>query len=313
MKGQRQSAHNEPSAQGPNQAGRVLGLYKNLVATHDQLSGMMERALQEPHNLTLQASLSQAIWNIEQALKSSIQLRWDLMRNENQYHDEAGRKTHLTMNNSESLVFVVDDDPSVRRAMERLMKSMGLGIRTFSSAREFLEFTPPEVPSCVVLDVRMPRMSGLDLQKELNRRGVTLPIIFITGHGDVNMAVKAMKDGAADFLPKPFHDQDLLDAIHRSLEGYQALQQAKAENDAIWERINRLTPRERQVMELVITGMLNKQVAYELGAAEKTVKVHRGRVMEKMEVESVAELVRLTSRVGIEGPEKPEPAPSAED
>jgi FixJ family two-component response regulator len=146
-------------------------------------------------------------------------------------------------------------------------------------------------------------MSGLDLQRELTARGATIPIVFITGHGDVNMAVQAMKDGAVDFLPKPFNDQDLLDAVNRALEGYEQLQASQAEIDAIWERIGNLTPRERQVMELVVTGMLNKQVAVELGTAEKTVKVHRGRVMEKMEAQSLAELVRMAARVGIEGPE----------
>ena len=182
------------------------------------------------------------------------------------------------------------------------MKSVGLQVEVFSSARQFLDHELPDVPCCVVLDVRMPRMSGLDLQRELAGRGSDIPIVFITGHGDIDMAVKAMKDGAVDFLPKPFNDQDLVDAINRALDKHQARREQQAGIAEIQARLERLTPRERQVMELVITGSLNKQIAAELGTGEKTIKVHRARVMEKMEAGSVAELVKLAARVGIDGP-----------
>ncbi len=200
------------------------------------------------------------------------------------------------------LVHVIDDNASVRRALKRLLGSVGIEAETFSSAQKFLDTELTNGPSCLVLDVRMPRMSGLELQDRLLEAGREIPIVFITGHGDIVMAVEAMKKGAVDFLPKPFNDQDLIDAIHRAIAQYERRQDERSEREEILERLERLTPREREVMELVITGMLNKQVAGALGTVEKTVKVHRARVMEKMEVESLAELVRLAARVDIHGP-----------
>ena len=206
------------------------------------------------------------------------------------------------MKESPTLVYIVDDNPSVRRALQRLLRSVGLESVAFTSARKFLEHEVADGPACVVLDVRMPRMSGLDLQRELTARGVDLPIIFISGHGDISMAVGAMKDGAVDFLSKPFNDQDLIDAIHRALAQHQQLRDDRAQREEIEVRVARLTPREREVLALVVTGLLNKQIGGKLGTTEKTIKVHRARVMEKMEAESLAELVRLAARVGIEGP-----------
>ena len=264
----------------------------------------------QPGNVA-HSSLLAALRCCDEALSDVAELRWLAFMGVNFSTESTARPgqtkagNHMNQSGREPMVFVVDDDPSVRRALERLLKSVGLAIRTFPSARDFLESSLPDTPACIVLDVRMPRMSGLDLQREISRRGIIIPIIFITGHGDINMAVQAMKDGAVDFLPKPFQDQDLLDSINRALERFSLLQSARSEADAIWDRIDRLTPRERQVMELVITGMLNKQVAGVLGTSEKTVKVHRGRVMEKMQVPSLAELVRLVGKVGIEGPEDP--------
>jgi FixJ family two-component response regulator len=200
------------------------------------------------------------------------------------------------------LVHVIDDNASVRRAVKRLLGSVGIDAVTYSSAQQFLDSEPADVPSCLVLDVRMPRLSGLELQDRLIDAGRALPIVFITGHGDIAMAVEAMKKGAVDFLPKPFNDQDLIDAIHRALDQHERLRGEQAEQAEILARLERLTPREREVMEHVITGLLNKQVAGELGTTEKTIKVHRARVMEKMEAASLAELVRLAARVDIHGP-----------
>lgn len=203
------------------------------------------------------------------------------------------------MNDKIPIVFVVDDDKAVRKSLERLIKSVGLTVQAFSSAREFLESDPSAGPSCLVLDVRMPGLSGIDLQKELGKMGYTIPIIFITGYGDIPMSVRTMKRGATDFLTKPFNDQDLLDAIHRAIDKDKQARREQDEIGTIQQRVDSLTPREREVFSLVVTGMLNKQIAYDLGMSEKTVKVHRSRVMDKMQADSLAELVRLAYKVGI--------------
>jgi FixJ family two-component response regulator len=205
------------------------------------------------------------------------------------------------MPETEPLVFVVDDDPAIRKSLKRLFKSVGMEMQAFESAREFVGFELPDRPCCLVLDVRMPRMSGLDLQKELEVKGSMLPIIFITAHGDVPMAVDAMKIGAIDFLSKPFSDQQLLDAVHRAIDLDRAARAERKERAVVQSRVDTLTPRELEVLELVVSGMLNKQIAFDLGTSEKTIKVHRGRVMEKMRAESLAELVKLAGAVGIHG------------
>ena len=209
---------------------------------------------------------------------------------------------HSTLNARPSgTVFIVDDDASVRRALMRLIKSAGSEVQAFASARDFLEYwrIGDERPGCLVLDVRMPGLSGLDLQQELQAANALLPIIFITGHGDIPMSVKAMKEGAVDFLPKPVKDKVLLNAIEQALERAVRERSVHDELDDIHRRLDSLTPRELEVLRLVITGMLNKQIAYRLGTVEKTIKVHRARVMEKMEVQSLADLVRLAEKVGI--------------
>lgn len=194
-------------------------------------------------------------------------------------------------------VFLVDDDPSVRRALARLIKSAGYQVQTFGSAREFLDRKPDATePVCLVLDIRMPGLSGIDLQHELKLTNLVLPIIFITGHGDIPTTVKAMKAGAVDFLPKPVRDVDLLRAIEQALARARREGAERKELQDIQRRIDNLTAREREVMSLVIKGWLNKQIAVELGTVEKTIKVHRARVMDKMQVDSVAELVRLAER-----------------
>jgi RNA polymerase sigma factor (sigma-70 family) len=199
----------------------------------------------------------------------------------------------------DGMVFVVDDDVSIRRALARLLRSVGYRYECFSSASAFLDRPPAAVPSCVVLDYRMPGLNGLELQNALIAAGRDESIIFITGHGDIPTCANAMKAGAIDFLPKPFRDVDLLNAIARSLLLAERLLREHAERTRIQARIDHLTPREREVLELVVLGKLNKQIADKLGASEKTIKVHRGRVMQKMQVFSVAELVRLTENLGI--------------
>jgi RNA polymerase sigma factor (sigma-70 family) len=196
-------------------------------------------------------------------------------------------------------VFVVDDDPSVRRAIKRLIGSVGLQAEVFGSTQEFLRSKRPDAPSCLVLDIRLPGISGLDFQRELAVANTFIPIIFITAHGDIPMTVRAMKAGAVEFLTKPFRDQDLLDAIHVALEQDRARRQQEEKIADLRKRLESLTPREREVLPLVVSGLLNKQIAGEIGTSETTVKVHRSQLMRKMGADSLAELVRLAERVGI--------------
>jgi FixJ family two-component response regulator len=198
-----------------------------------------------------------------------------------------------------SMIFVVDDDPSVRKSLTRVMMSAGYAVEGFASARDFLAREPFVGPCCLVLDVRMPGLTGLDLQEALAGKGHRMPIVFITGHGDISMSVKAMKDGAADFLAKPFDVEKLLEAIERAVTKDVKDLGEEGRTAVVLERVKLLTPREMEVFALVVTGMLNKQIAAELGIGEKTVKVHRARVMEKMQAGSVAELVRLADRAGV--------------
>ena len=198
-----------------------------------------------------------------------------------------------------SVVFVVDDDPSVRRAIKRLVESVGLRVEGLGSAQEFLRSERPDAPSCLVLDVRLPGISGLDFQRELMEANIHIPIIFITAHGDIPMTVRAMKAGAVEFLTKPFRDQELLDAIQQGLERDHARRAQEAEVRKLRERFESLTPRERELLPWVVSGLLNKTIADAIEASEATVKVHRSQLMRKMGALSMADLVRMTEKMGI--------------
>src|SRR5262245_23826855 len=203
------------------------------------------------------------------------------------------------MSETDGVVFVVDDDAPMRRSLENLIRSVGLRVEAFATAQEFLRGKRPDVPGCLVLDVRLPGLSGLDLQKRMAAANSELPIIFITGHGDIPMTVQAMKAGAVEFLTKPFRDQALLDAIQQALERDRHARERRADIETLRRRFDSLTPREREVMAFVVAGLLNKQIAGELGMSETTVKIHRRQVMEKMGADSLAELVRMVDRLGL--------------
>lgn len=203
------------------------------------------------------------------------------------------------MSKPHSVVAVVDDDASMREALGSLIRSVGLEVELFASTGEFLQWKRPNLPSCLVLDVRLPGTSGLDFQRQLSEAGIHIPIVFITGHGDIPMSVRAMKAGAVEFLTKPFRDQDLLDAIQVALEQDRTRRRKEAEIATLRQRLESLTPREREVLPLLVSGLLNKQTAAEIGTTEATVKVHRSQLMRKMGAHSLADLVRIAERMGI--------------
>jgi FixJ family two-component response regulator len=203
------------------------------------------------------------------------------------------------MKEAESIVFIIDDDQLYRASTERLVRSVGFSVQSFQSARDFVGSRRPNVPSCLILDVRLPGLSGLDLQRELAEAGVHLPIIFVTGYGDIPMSVQAMKAGAVEFLTKPFRDQVLLDAIRQAIERDRVARQQRARDANLRRRYESLGPREHEVFKCVVSGMLNKQIADELGATERTIKFHRGHIMRKMQAKSLAELVRMAEALGI--------------
>jgi RNA polymerase sigma factor (sigma-70 family) len=198
---------------------------------------------------------------------------------------------------SAPVVFVVDDDPSVRSSLKFLLSTVGLHVESFDSANSFLHKNPPDAPSCLVLDVRLPGLSGLDFQRELAARKIYIPIVFLTGHGDIPMSVRAMKAGAVEFLTKPFRDQDLLDAVRIALERDRARREEEKEVMILQRRFDSLTSREREVLSMVVSGMLNKQIADQLGTAESTVKVQRSRALEKMHAESLVDLIRMVEKL----------------
>ena len=206
------------------------------------------------------------------------------------------------MTAGEVIVFVVDDDPAMRRSLENLVRSVGLRVAAFATAQDFLRAPRPNGPGCLVLDVRLPGLSGLDLQKQLIEANRDIPIVFITGHGDIPMTVRAMRAGAVEFLTKPFRDQDLLDAIHQALERARNADAQRAEVEVLQDRYRSLTPREREVMALVVAGLANKQIGARIGASETTVKIHRHQVMEKLAAGSLADLVRMAAKLGISPP-----------
>jgi len=203
------------------------------------------------------------------------------------------------MTETEAVVFIVDDDAPTRQSLKNLLRSIGLRAELFASAQEFLQSKRPDLPACLVLDVRLPGLSGLDLQKRTAEAGIDIPIIFITGYGDIPMTVRAMKAGAVEFLTKPFRDQDLLDAIQQALERDRKARDQRAEIESLRSRFESLTAREREVMVRVVAGLLNKQIGGELGTSETTVKIHRHQVMEKMGAGSLPELVRMADRLGL--------------
>jgi FixJ family two-component response regulator len=202
------------------------------------------------------------------------------------------------MSQEHPVVFIVDDDVSVREALKNLLRSVGLRVETFGTAQEFLSSQRSDAPGCLVLDVRLPGLSGPDLQLKLADANIEIPIIFITAHGDIQMSVRAMKAGAVEFLTKPFRDQDLLDAVQQAIDKDRAARAARAEKAVLRNRYESLSPREQQVLALVVRGILNKQIAGELGTVEATVKLHRGRVMEKMQADSLADLIRMAEKLG---------------
>lgn len=215
------------------------------------------------------------------------------------------QSSHAVAPSEESVVFILDDDPSLREAVSNLLRSVGFRVETYGSARDLLQIQFPANPSCLILDVRLPGLSGLDLQTELAKVNVALPIIFITGHGDIPMSVQAMKAGAIDFLTKPFRDQDLLNAVAAALEHDRKRRaDAKFQSD-LHELFNLLTEREREVMGFVTDGLMNKQIAYKMGIREITVKIHRGNLMRKMRARSLADLVRMGEVLGIRNPKSP--------
>jgi len=206
------------------------------------------------------------------------------------------------MTDASAVVFVVDDDASVRGAIVRLLKSVGLQVEAFASAEDFLRHPLPDAPSCVILDLCIPGLDGLDTQRTLAERNASLPVVFITGHGDIPRCVHAMKAGAEDFLAKPFNNQDLLAAVRSALSRHRRARQLATELSALRGRVDSLSPREREVMAFVVSGMLNKQIGHRLGVREKTIKAHRARVMEKMQAASLADLVRMAEKLGVRAP-----------
>jgi FixJ family two-component response regulator len=201
------------------------------------------------------------------------------------------------MKEPEPIVFIIDDDRMVREGLQSVIKSVGLRAETFASAQDFLAAKRPDAPACLVLDVRMPGLSGLDLQQKLGESNIEIPIIFVTGHGDIPMSVRAMKEGAHEFLTKPVRGQDLLDAVQKAIASDRGLRKERAELSDIRVRFDSLTPREKEVLDLVVAGLLNKQIADELGTSELTVKTHRAHVMEKTKADSLAHLVRMSERL----------------